>query len=207
MQSTSEVLPVANQDIQKERNWHSNQHNIQVQGFGGGTSQMMMLPQQHLDMGQHGPYMTGGQQQEQWQEYQLQQQLQQQLQLQQQQKQQQFFLSNQIQQLNPILQQQMQMVLPTEHQQHQQQQHLFPNQIEQFEQQMQIVLPGHGQPQQLQQQEQQFNNENFQQQDFEHLHLRYQEDSQRMLLSRHQQKPVNQHGNQQWQQGKLQSGL
>jgi hypothetical protein len=84
---------------------------------------------------------------------------------------------------------------------------LFPNQIDQFEQQMQIVLPGHGQPQQLQQQEQQFNFENFQQQDFEHPHLRYQEDSQRMLLSRHQQQPVNQHGNQQWQQGKLLSGF
>ena len=184
---------MANQNIQKERNWHSNHQHVQVQGFGGGTSQVMMLPQQHLDMGQHRPYMTGGQQQEQWQEYQ--------------QQQQQLFLPNQIQQLNPILLQQMQMVLPTEHQQHQQQQHLFPNQIEQFEQQIQIVLPGHGQPQQLQQQEQQFNFDNFQQQDFEHPHLRYQEDSQRMLLSRHQQQPVNQHGNQQWQQGKLLSGF
>jgi hypothetical protein len=205
MQSASEVLPVPIQNIQNEGNWHSNHQNIQVQGLGGGTSQMMMLPQQNLDMGQNRPYMTGGQQHEQWQEYQLQQQLQQQQK--QKQKQQQFFLSNQIQQLNPILQQQMQMVLPTEHQQHQQQQHLFPNQIERFEQQMQIVLPGHGQPQQLQQQEQQFNFENFQQQHFQHPHLRYQEDSQRMLLSRHQQQPVNQHGNQQWQQGKLLSGF
>jgi hypothetical protein len=209
MQSTSEVLPGANQNIQNEENWYSNQQNIQVQDFCGKTSYMTMLPKQHLGntlMGQQRPYVTGGEQQEQWQEYQ--------------QQQQQLFLPSQLQQLNSILQQQMQMVLPTEHQQpqhqqlelqqHQQQQHLFPNQIEQFEQQMQIFLPGHEQPQQLQQQEQQFNVENFQQQDYEYPHLRYQEDSQRVLLgnpSRHQQQPVNQHGNQQWQQGGLLSGF
>jgi hypothetical protein len=206
MQSTSEVLPIANQNIQNEGNWHSIHQNIQVQGFGGGTSQMMMLPKQHLGntlMGQQRPYVTGGEQHVHWQGFQ--------------QQQPQPFLPSQLQRINSILRQQMQMVVPTEHQQpqhqqlelqqHQQQQHLFPNQIEQFEQQIQIVLPEHGQPQQLQQQEQQFNVENCQQQDFEYPHLRYQEGSQRMLLSRHQQQPVNQHGNQQWQQGGLLSGF
>jgi hypothetical protein len=101
MQSTSEVLPIANQNIQNEGNWQSNQQNIQVQCFGEGTSEMMiMLPKQHLDnklLGQQRPYMTGG---EQWQEYQ------------QQQQQQQSIFPDQIQQLNPILQQQMQMYVP-----------------------------------------------------------------------------------------------
>jgi hypothetical protein len=88
MGSTSEVLPVANQIIQNEGNWHPNQQNIQVQDFGGETSQIIMFPEQHLDntlMGQQRPYMTGGEQQEQWQEIQ--------------QQQQQFLFPNQIQQL------------------------------------------------------------------------------------------------------------
>jgi hypothetical protein len=100
MQSTSEDLPVANQNIQNKRNWQSNQQNIQVQGFGGETSKIIMFPEQHLDntlLDQQRPYMTGGEQQEQWQEFQPQQQ------------QQQFLFPNQIQQLNPILQQQMEM--------------------------------------------------------------------------------------------------
>jgi len=126
MQSTSEVLPVANQNIQNEGNWHSTEQNIQVQGFGDEFSQMMKFPSQHLDntlLGQQRPYMTGG---EQWQEYQ------------QQQQQQQFFLSNQIHQLNPILLQQMEMDVPTQHQQLQKQQ-----QTQQQQQQQQKYLqPG-----------------------------------------------------------------